>query len=397
MTFVALTSKACSPCKTRSPFSKRQWGLPLIKAKASRLISFSLSLAMLLPGCGKRAADDSQEKSGTPAVAEVTVTKVRRGLLEQDLFVSGNVAALPNRDAKVAALVGGRIARVLVGEGDRVRAGQPLAELENAPLKDQELQAEAAVVQARANLENARLAAQRNESLLQRGIASRKEVEDSRTQLAVNEATLRQVEATLSNAKTQLARSVVRSPFEGVIVHRFLGAGEQVDGTSSQPIVEIAQLDTLELLGNVPASRLSEVRAGEEFTFQSDAVPDTNLKARVVAILPAVDPATNNGTVRIRIDNRAHRLKLGTFLSVQLPVKQKRPRLIVPRQAIYPDENGEPHVYRVNGDEATFVAVQVGLQTNDQAEILAGVQEGDTIVLSGGYGLAEKSKVHVKS
>ncbi len=352
---------------------------------------------MLLPGCGKRAADDSQEKSGTPAVAEVTVTKVRRGLLEQDLFVSGNVAALPNRDAKVAALVGGRIARVLVGEGDRVRAGQPLAELENAPLKDQELQAEAAVVQARANLENARLAAQRNESLLQRGIASRKEVEDSRTQLAVNEATLRQVEATLSNAKTQLARSVVRSPFEGVIVHRFLGAGEQVDGTSSQPIVEIAQLDTLELLGNVPASRLSEVRAGEEFTFQSDAVPDTNLKARVVAILPAVDPATNNGTVRIRIDNRAHRLKLGTFLSVQLPVKQKRPRLIVPRQAIYPDENGEPHVYRVNGDEATFVAVQVGLQTNDQAEILAGVQEGDTIVLSGGYGLAEKSKVHVKS
>jgi multidrug efflux pump subunit AcrA (membrane-fusion protein) len=68
----------------------------------------------------------------------------------------------------------------------------------------------------------------------------------------------------------------------------------------------------------------------------------------------------------------------------------------VPKQAVYPNETGEPHVYKVTGDEAQSMPVKVGVQAGDKAEILEGVNEGDTIVVSGGYGLPEKSKVHVK-
>lgn len=345
-------------------------------------------------GCGKsKGADDEAASNPVP---EVTLTKVQRLPIAQELFVSGNLASLPNQDAKIAALVSGRIARVLVVEGDQVAQGQPLAELENSSLKDQLLQAEAAVAQARANVENSKLSAQRNEGLLQRGIASRKEVEDARTQLSVNQAALAQAEAALSVARTQVARSVIHAPFAGTVVHRFLGAGEQVDGTGSQPIVEIANIDALELLGTVPASRLSEIGTGEEFSFQTSAVPGAAHSARVVAVLPAVDPNTNNGTVRIRIDNRKHLMKLGMFVSVELPLKGNSKRLVVARQAIYPDESGEPHVYRVTGTEAESVPVQLGVQTRDQVEIISGVQEGDTLILSGGYGLPEKSHVRVK-
>lgn len=350
-----------------------------------------LAVSLLALACGKKGGgEDEDEGAKEAAVPEVTVAKVERGSLAGSLVVNGSLVAPPNKDAKIAALVPGRIAKVLVAEGDSVKPGQVLAELENAPLRDQERQAEAAVAQAKANVENAQISAQRNEGLLQRGIAARKEVEDARTQLAVNQAALSQAEAALSSAKTQLARSTVRAPFAGTVVHRFIGVGDQVDGTAAQPIVEVADIDVLELLGTVPVARLSEVRVGEQF-----ALPDSSQQAKVVAILPAVDPATNNGSVRIRIANPKHQLKLGQYLTLELPVKGSK-GLIVPRQAIYPDESGEPHVYRVKGDDAESVAVELGGQTKDKAEVLSGVNEGDTVIVTGGYGLPEKSKVHVK-
>lgn len=356
-----------------------------------------LLLAVGLAGCGKHADSDDEEtaKAGA-AVPEVTVAKVERAPISDNLIVSGNLAALPNHDAKVAALVPGRVARVMVVEGDSVKQGQAVAELDSTLLREQERQAEAAVAQAKASLDNARLAAQREEGLLARGISSRKDVEDARTQLAVNTAAMNQAEAGLATARAQVSRSVVRAPFSGTVVKRFAGVGEQVDGTAAQPLVEIAQIETLELLGAVPAARLAEVHAGETFPFQTNAVPGVKFTARVVSILPAVDPATNNGTVRIRIDNPRRLLKLGQFLSLDLPVKQAGPSLVVPRQAIYPDESGEPHVYKITGDNAESVAVQVGVTTKDKAEILSGVQEGDTVIVTGGYGLPEKSKVRVK-
>ena len=353
-----------------------------------------LTVAALLAvtnGCSK--SDSTNEATLIP---EVTVTTVRRGSIVQNLTVSGNLTALPNRDAKIAALVPGRIERVLVTEGDSVHSGQLVAQVDPVSLRDQLVQADAAVSQARANVENARIAAERTEGLLQRGIAARKEVEDAKTQLSVNEAQLKQAEAARSAAHTQVNRSELRSPFAGTVVHRFLGVGEQVDGTSGQPVVEIADIGTLELLGTVPASRLSEIQKGARFSFQTAAVPGASFSARVIDVLPAVDPVTDNGTVRVRIDNAKRLLKLGMFLTVDLSLKQTSTSLVIPKQAVYPDEAGEPHVYKVTGDEATFVPVQLGIQTKDQAQITSGVEDGDTIILSGGYGLPEKTKVRTK-
>ena len=356
-----------------------------------RILIFVLVL-MTIAGCARHRG----EEADTAAVPEVTVAKVQRVRLQTKIVVNGNLAGLPNRDAKLAPLVPGRIARVLVTEGDRVSAGQVLAELENAQLKDQERQAEAAVAQAEANLENARASAKRNENLLQRGIAARKEVEDARTQLAVSEAAHRQASAAFSVAKSQLGRAEIRAPFAGTVVRRFLGVGDQVDGSGGQPVVEVAAIEALELLGTVPANRLNDIKTGETFKFTTDAAPGATFEARVVAALPAVDPATNNGTVRVRIQNPKRLLKLGQYLSLELPSKESSPRLVVPKQAIYPGESGEPHVYVVKGEEADMVPVVVGAQTGEQAEIISGVSDGDSVIVNGGYGLPEKSKVRVK-
>ena len=107
--------------------------------------------AAFVGGCGRHSNDETKASTSE---AEVTVTRVEKGMLSQDLLVSGNLVTLPNQDAKAAALVGGRIERILVTEGDRVSTGQDLVRIESEPLREQVRQAEAAVAQAEVIIEN---------------------------------------------------------------------------------------------------------------------------------------------------------------------------------------------------------------------------------------------------
>ena len=352
----------------------------------------------VLPACLNKARPESAEDSGnaTAAVTEVTVTRVERADITTTLSVSGTVAALPNQDVRVSSLVPGRVARMMVAEGDPVRAGQGLAQIDNRPYQDQVQQAEAAVEQARANLENARLNRDRNENLFQRGIAARKDLEDARTQLRVDEAGLRQAEAALALARLQLTRTEVRSPLDGTVVKRLVSVGEQVDGTAAQPLFEVANVAEVELFGNVPAVYLQKIHVGEPLRIATDAYPGKEFSARVAAISPAVDPTTNIGLVRIRIANGAGLLRLGMYLATPLPLGTHSMALVVPPQAIYRDQEGRFLVYRVQGQDAEAVPVKVGIETRERTELLSGVQAGDTVILTNGYGLGEHARIKVK-
>jgi membrane fusion protein, multidrug efflux system len=343
----------------------------------------------------KSASDDEALDDQVAAVADVTLTHVQRAEIQSLLTVTGTIAALPNQDVKVSALVAGRIARLAVAEGDRVCQGQVLAQIEDRPYQDQLQQAQAAVEQAKANLENAKLNSDRNETLFKRGIAAGKDVEDARTQVSVSQAALSQAEAQASLAALQISRAEVHSPISGVVVKRFVSDGEQVDGTAAQPIFEVANLREAELYGNVSADYLGRIHVGQTLTISSDAFPGQNFAGLVVAISPAVDSSTNVGLVRIRIKNRDDLLRLGMFLSAEIPLETHANALVVPPQAIYRDEQGQPRVFRVEGQEATAVQVKLGIETRYRVELLSGFKDGDTVILTGGYGLGEHARVKV--
>ena len=367
-----------------------------------QLFSPALALALcLFGGCSHKSTDDDASGAEGSAKAEVTLTKVVRADISQTLTLTGTAAALPNQDIKVSALVPGRVAELKVAEGDRVQAGEIVAQLDDRPYHDQLQQAEAAAEQARANFENAKLSRARNEDLFQRGIAARKDLEDARTQESVAQAAVRQAEAALSLARLQLARTEIRAPIDGAVAKRSVSIGEQVDGTAAQPIVEIANLQQVEFLGNAPAVYLAKVRVGEPVAVTTEAVPGRTFEGRVVAISPAVDPSTGVGLIRIRVPNSNGSLRLGLFLGAQIPVETHKKALLVPPDAIYRDEEGENRVFVVTGDSAAAVPVTLGIQNKDEVELLpaaeAGVKEGDTVILTGGYGLGDKAKIEVKA
>ena len=371
-------------------------GLPL-----QFMYFLTLTLAVLLmPSCSKKSAGDEDaggDESAANVVAEITVTHVERSDIQSTLSVSGTISALPNQDVRVSSLVPGRVAHMLVAEGDHISEGQVLAKIDDRPFHDQVRQAQAAVDQARANVENAELSLQRNQKLLDRGIAAQKDFEDARTQATVNKALLNQAEAALSLAQLSLTRTDVRSPLTGMVVKRLLSTGEQVDGTAAQPIFEVANTAEVELYGNVPALYLDKVRVGQALSISTDAFPGKVFQSHIVAISPAVDPATNVGLVRIRIVNSAERLRLGMFITAQVPTEIHRNALVAALQAVYRDSDGNPEIYRVEGEKAEAVPVTLGLETKDRVELLSGAHQGETIILGGGYGLPAHAKIKVKS
>ncbi len=365
-------------------------------SRLSSVVVFAAAALFLTAGCSRGSGSDEGSDEKTAVVAEVTVTKVERASISRMLSVSGTINARPNQDARVSSLVAGRIAHMYVAEGDSVKKDQPLAKIEDKPYRDQLQQAEAAVQQAHAQLDNTRLTREREESLFNRGISARKDLEDARTQEKVGEAAVRQAEAAVALARLQLARTEVVSPLDGMVVKRLLSAGEAVDGTPAQPIFQVANLSTVELFGNVPAEYLGHIRVGQKMEMGTEALPGARLEGSVVAVSPAVDPATNMGLVRIALANPFGRLRYGMYLAAQVPIEIHTEVFVVPRKAVYRNEEGAALVYKVKGDAVAAIPVTRGIETPDRSEVTGDLQPGDTLVLDGGYGLPDGAHVKVR-
>ncbi|MBZ5695932.1 MAG: efflux RND transporter periplasmic adaptor subunit [Acidobacteriia bacterium] len=357
----------------------------------------SAVFVLAVAGCSNKLADNAGDAS---ARAEVTLTRIVRADISETLSLTGTAAAPPNGDVRVSALVSGRIAALTVAEGDSVEAGQILAKLDDRSYRDQLQQAEAAAQQAKANLDNARLTRTRNEDLFQRGIVARKDLEDARTQESVATAAMQQSGAALELARLQVARCDIVSPINGIVAKRFVSVGEQVDGSAAQPIVEVANLREVEFLGNAPAMYLAKMHAGQPVEVTTESAPGKVFQGRVVAISPAVDPATGVGLVRIRVPNPNGLLRMGVFLSAQIAIDTHAHALTVAPEAVYRDQEGQPRIFVVNQDSATAVPVKLGIQTKERVELLggdsSGVKEGDSVILTGGYGLGDKARIQTR-
>jgi membrane fusion protein (multidrug efflux system) len=350
-----------------------------------------LSWLIATVACGGKSADEEEPKPADVPTIVADTAKVTKLMLVDDLVVRGAIAAVPNEDVKVSALVAGRVNSVTVAEGDTVPQGQILAQLDRQPLEDQRRQAAAAVDQAKAQVENAHLNLLRDQQLFDRGIAAGKEVEDAKKDLASAEAALEQASAALNTAIRNIERTAVRSPIAGQIVKRIVSVGEQVDGTAAQPIVEIANLDRVELAANVPSTQIARIKVGQPAPVITDAYAGRHFAGSVLAIAPAVDVATNAALVRIRVPNPDHALKIGMFAEAHVTLDSHEGLVVPPAALVRTPESTA--VYVVSGEIAQRTTVTVGLEKPDAIEILSGVREGQTVLTSAVYGLGEKAKL----
>jgi RND family efflux transporter MFP subunit len=371
-----------------------------------------------LPLQSRRAVIAGESREEQRALPRVDVIQVGRSTRKSELELPGNIE--PTLEAPILARADGYIVRRLVDIGDRVRAGQEVAEIDAPELEQQVTQAkatvqqmQAALEQAQANLEQgkadtelARVTAQRTGALLKKGAVSRQEDDQNQSQYQVKLANLQALEKAIEVQRSNVAAAqanearldkmesyrMVRAPFDGVITQRNVDTGALVNSGSTL-LYRIAQTATLRTYVNVPQAYADSVRPGQTAMLTVANLPGRQFPGTVARTSNALDPSSRTLLVEIQVPNAANLLMPGMYARVDLSSARTEPPLLVPSEALLVRADGA-QVAVVAADHSVHLQkVEVGRDYGDRLEVLAGLQEGATIIMNPGDVVQEGQKV----
>ncbi|HXO22870.1 MAG TPA: efflux RND transporter periplasmic adaptor subunit [Thermoanaerobaculia bacterium] len=222
--------------------------------------------------------------------------------------------------SELAVRLPGRVGRVMVDEGARVRKGQPLLELETQYLALDLEKAEADLARARAAAQDARRDLARKQELIAKNAVAQAAYDRSQSAAAQADAAVASAEAARDLARQRLSDAVLRSPIDGVVAERRTDVGQRM-GEATVAFV-IAQTQPLKLQFRIPERYLSAVRKGQAVRATVDPYPRETFRGRVSLVGGVVDPATRSVNVETEFDNRDGRLSPGLFARVELDLTQ---------------------------------------------------------------------------
>jgi RND family efflux transporter MFP subunit len=314
-------------------------------------------------------------------------------MLEDGPAIAGNLVA--QREAQLRAQVSGPVVTLRVREGEAVQAGQLLAVIDTTVLADQLRSARLAVTSAEVTAATAARNRDRSERLLAAGAVAPRDAENAVDVVTQTVALLQDARARAAAAEQQLEHARVRAPFAGVVSQLSVSVGDVVSAGAATPIAVVVDPRVLELEGTVPAARLAEVVVGAPVEFAVAAAPGVRIRGTVLRINPAIDPATGQVRLYVRIPNDAGTLAVGLFAQGRVAVARRRV-LTVPLSAIDPRATA-PAVRRVRHDTVEIVPVGLGLQDDvvERVEVTSGLTAGDTVLVGGALGTPAGTAVRV--
>lgn len=342
-------------------------------------------------------------RRGPAGPMTVEVAMVKRGSLAQQLTGVGNLVG----DATVAVVprAAGRLQEISVRLGDRVTRGQRIARIEDNEIREQVKQAEAAqevslatIRQREADLRLAETNLERSRNLFVRQLLPKQTLDDTeaRHQAAVAQLDLARAQNTQSNARLEelrinLANTNIISPVNGFVARRAADPGAFVG--QNAPVVDVVDIGRVRLVVNVIEKDLNQLRTGDETRVQVDAFPGETFTGRIARVAPVLDPATRTASIEIEIPNPGFRLKPGMYARISITTNVRKETLVVPANAVV-DLGGRRGVFLANADNTvTFRSVRIGIEEDTQIELLDGVQEGDRIVTTGAAALQDAARV----
>lgn len=355
-------------------------------------------LACLAVACsGKSAAEAPSNKGPGRAVAfPVEVQKVSAERVEYRVTAVGSVEAF--EEVQVTARVPGAIERLSFAEGDRVRAGAVLLEIEPRRYQLQVDSAKAKMAQVEAEAKEAEAAlARRTEANEKRpGLVKAEELETARTKVAIAKAAAAEVQAALHLAELNLRDALVRAPMEGVIERRSARTGQYV-----QPGALLATLvrrEPLLLRFKIPEQDAIRVQVGAEVRLRAGGEQAEYL-AQVIHVGQAADEATRMVSATAKVtDPKKDELRAGAFAEVVIPVAKAgaSESPVIPQTAVRPSERGFL-TFVVEDGVAKERVVELGLRTDSGlVEVKRGLAVGEPLVIRGTEALRDGAKVMVK-
>lgn len=312
----------------------------------------------------------------------------------------GSVAAF--NTVQVKPQVDGRIERIAFKEGQEVRKGDLIAQIDPRPFEILLRQSEAALARDEAQLRNGQLNLDRMSSLRERTLVSQQQVDDQRTIVAQLEATVRLDRAQADTAKLQLNYTHIVAPIDGRTGIRQIDVGNLIHQNDANPLVTIAQLDPIVVFFTLPEDNIGEVgRHMSEGPLTVEAFSRDGKtvlgRGRVALIDNQINQST--GTIRIKavFDNPKRALWPNQFVKARLLLTTRRDVLVVPASAIQRGPQGT-FVFLISREQkAELRPVEVDASVGDLALIASGVAPGEQVVADGQYHLAPGARVSVKT
>lgn len=360
----------------------------------------------------------SEARQQEHALPRVEVLEVRRASRDIGLELPGNIQAIT--EAPILARAEGYIERRMADLGDRVKAGQPLAEIDAPELDEQVRQAKAVLLQAQAGLDQAianlqqgkseldlaRLTAQRWTALVAQGAVSRHENDQYQAQYQSKQAAVQALEkainvqrSNITAAEANVARlekmygyRIVRAPFDGVITLRNVDTGALVN-TGQTLLFRIAQTGTLRTYLNVPQSYASSVHTGQTAVLNVSNLPGRQFTGTVARSANALDPGSRTLLVEVHVPNNDGALLPGMYAQVDLSSSRANPPLVVPSDALIVRADGAQVALVRPDDTVHLQKIEVGRDYGDRLEVLGGLREGDKIIQNPGDIAREGIKV----
>ena len=339
-----------------------------------RIILVALAATALL-GC--KAKDEGEKEPAAVVNAQTVVVSAQA--FTETFDAIGNVVPRAGHVATLSAPAAGRVGSVVVTTGQTVQAGQILVELDQAPFESALRAAEAAVAAAdRAN--------ERQQRLANEGIVPRKDAESAAAEAAAKHADL-------INAQRSASLSIIKAPISGVVTRMNATIGASVD--PSQPLVEVADPTSLDVLLNATPSDAGRTRPGAKVTLSagSTATGEPLGVGSVADVSATIDSAARGVAIRVQVPTTRRPLKIGETVFGAVAVGTRANAIVIPNDALVPD--GEKFKVFVVDEKgiAHEREVTVGGKNENGTEISEGLTVGERIVTQGAYAVSDSAKV----
>jgi membrane fusion protein (multidrug efflux system) len=349
--------------------------------------------ATLLAGCGQGNKDAAA--GGPPPMAEVGVVTVALGDVGMVSELPGRLEA--SRVAQVRARVAGILQKRLFTEGSDVQAGEALFTIDSAPYAAVYASAQASLVRAQANLEQATLLAQRYQPLVKANAVSKQDFANAEAAQKQAEADVAVGKAAVQTAKITLDYAAVTAPISGRIGRALVTEGALVGQGESTPLALVQQINPMYINFTQPAAEVMKLRKaleagqlkranGEDAARVRVVLEDGSVYAQAGRLLfsdLSVDQATGQITLRAEVPNPKGLLLPGLYVRVRLEQAQVRNALLLPQQAVTRSAQGDTVMVVAADGKVTPRKIKVGESQGSQWLILDGLQAGEQVMVDG--------------
>ena len=374
------------------------WKKWLLVCVALLVLGGSIARAIIARKAQQTELAQSTESAQARSIhlAPHDVHTVQTLTLNGSIPISGSLVA--QRSALVKAKVSAELQALHVREGDTVRQGQSLGQLDTQEVGLRRQQAQQQAASAKAIWTNAEQTLRNNQALVQQGFISRQALDTSLSNAASTRATYEAAQAAARLADKAWQDTRILAPLAGQIAQRFVQPGERLNVDAR--IVEIVDLDSLEWQVPLSPPDVAQVRVGATASLNIDGLPEA-LSARIARINPSATADTRSVMVYLSLP-RHPALRQGLFGQGQITV-DTREGLAIPASAVTRD-GGRDEVLRIDGDRIVRVPVQLGLRasrgsdaTQPLVEITAGLKAGERILRDAAGTVREGARVTLRA